>query len=62
MPLMKELGVTGTSRASFYFYNTMEEVDLLIASIEKVKSFFGVGDGSDVLDTSTNTQTDGGLE
>ena len=29
MPLHKRLGITASSRASFYFYNTLEEVDLL---------------------------------
>lgn len=40
-PLMDHLGIAGTARASFAFYNTMEEVDQLIAGIQKVKKFFG---------------------
>ncbi|MDR2119382.1 MAG: cysteine desulfurase [Tannerella sp.] len=39
-PLMKALGVEGTVRASFALYNTTDEVDALIAGIEKVKSMF----------------------
>jgi cysteine desulfurase/selenocysteine lyase len=39
-PLMKALGVEGTVRASFALYNTADEVDALIAGIEKVKSMF----------------------
>ena len=37
-PLMKRLGIDGTCRASFAFYNTKEEVDLLVAGIQKAKT------------------------
>ena len=40
MPLMKCLGVLGTCRASFYFYNTKEDADALILAIKKVKKRF----------------------
>jgi len=40
-PLMNRFGVAGTVRASFYIYNTTEEVDALLQSIEKVRAFFG---------------------
>jgi cysteine desulfurase/selenocysteine lyase len=40
MPLHEFLGVTATSRASFYFYNTMDEVDLFIESLAKVQKKF----------------------
>jgi cysteine desulfurase/selenocysteine lyase len=40
-PLMNRFGVAGTVRASFYIYNTMEEVDALLQGIEKVRAFFG---------------------
>ena len=40
-PLMTRLGVAGTVRASFYIYNTAEEVDALLQGIEKVRAFFG---------------------
>jgi cysteine desulfurase / selenocysteine lyase len=36
-PLMKRLGIVGTSRASFSVYNTFEEIDELIKGIQKVK-------------------------
>jgi len=36
-PLMDRLGIDGTIRASMCFYNTTEEVDILISGIEKVK-------------------------
>ncbi len=40
MPLHKRLGVAATARASFYFYNTVEEIDALGAALEKVKAVF----------------------
>ncbi|HEX7437642.1 MAG TPA: cysteine desulfurase, partial [Caldimonas sp.] len=40
-PLMKRLGVTATSRASFAFYNTLAEVDALVAGIRSVQKVFG---------------------
>ncbi|TGK48475.1 cysteine desulfurase [Leptospira bouyouniensis] len=40
-PLMKQFQIPGTCRASFYFYNTKEDIDVLIQAIEKVKSIFG---------------------
>lgn len=39
-PLMQHLGVTGTARASFYVYNTEEEVDKLCSAILKVQEVF----------------------
>ncbi|GBF48930.1 selenocysteine lyase [Leptospira ryugenii] len=39
-PLMKSWKIPGTCRASFYFYNTKEDVDALIAGLAKVKSIF----------------------
>ena len=39
-PTMKRFGVPATTRASFAFYNTAEEVDALVRGIEKVKKLF----------------------
>ena len=39
-PLMKKLGLTGTTRASFYVYNTPEEIDVLVASLRRILKFF----------------------
>jgi cysteine desulfurase/selenocysteine lyase len=39
-PLMKRLGVAATSRASFAFYNTLAEVDALVAGIRSVQKVF----------------------
>ena len=40
-PLMQALGIEGTVRASFSFYNTREEVDVLVRGIERVRQMFG---------------------
>ncbi|MDE3084879.1 MAG: aminotransferase class V-fold PLP-dependent enzyme, partial [Verrucomicrobiota bacterium] len=40
-PLMRKLGLTGTARASFYIYNTPEEIDVLAASLHRIVKFFG---------------------
>jgi cysteine desulfurase/selenocysteine lyase len=39
MPLMNELGISGTVRASFSMYNTEEEVAMLFAALTKVRTF-----------------------
>ncbi len=39
-PLMQRLGVEGTVRASFALYNTKEEIDVLVAGIERVSKMF----------------------
>ena len=39
-PLMTRLGIEGTVRASFGLYNTREEVDALVAGIERVSKMF----------------------
>jgi cysteine desulfurase/selenocysteine lyase len=39
-PLMRRLGVPATARASFYVYNTPEDVDALIEAVEKSKGWF----------------------
>lgn len=40
-PLMKWLDVTATARASFYLYNTEEDVDTLVKGLIKTKEYFG---------------------
>ncbi len=39
-PLMHALGIEGTVRASFSFYNTKEEIDALAAGIDRVRKMF----------------------
>lgn len=39
-PLMQRLGIEGTVRASFGLYNTKEEIDVLVAGIERVSRMF----------------------
>ena len=41
-PLHAHFGLSGTARASFYLYNTLAEVDQLVAGIRRVQKFFGV--------------------
>jgi cysteine desulfurase/selenocysteine lyase len=41
MPLHKKLGIAATARASFYLYNTRDEVDAFITALHKAKKFFG---------------------
>ncbi len=40
-PIMDAMGVSGTTRASFAFYNTREDVDALAAGLAKVREMFG---------------------
>ena len=40
MPVMRTLGVAATSRASFYIYNTEDEVDMLVDSLRQVLRYF----------------------
>lgn len=40
-PLMRKIGLTSTTRASFYVYNTPEEIDVLVASLRRILKFFG---------------------
>ncbi|MCL6586254.1 MAG: cysteine desulfurase [Anoxybacillus sp.] len=39
-PLMKWLNVTATARASFYLYNTEEDIDRLVVALKKTKEYF----------------------
>jgi cysteine desulfurase/selenocysteine lyase len=39
-PLMRRLDVAATARASFYIYNTMDDVDALIEAVDKSKGWF----------------------
>ena len=41
-PLMHSLGIQGTVRASFSFYNTEQEVDALVAGIKRVAMMLGM--------------------
>jgi cysteine desulfurase/selenocysteine lyase len=42
-PLMRRLGVTATTRASFYLYNEEPDIDALIAGLRRAGELFGVG-------------------
>ena len=39
-PLMRRFGLPGTTRASFYFYNTTEEIDRMIDILRDAARFF----------------------
>ena len=39
-PLMQRMGIPGTVRASFALYNTMAEVDALVAAVDRVRGMF----------------------
>jgi cysteine desulfurase / selenocysteine lyase len=39
-PLMRRFGLTGTTRASFYFYNTVAEIDRMIEILREATRFF----------------------
>ncbi len=40
-PLMKDLNVSGTARASFYIYNTKDEIDKLLAALKEADKVLG---------------------
>lgn len=41
-PLMRRFGISGTTRATFYLYNSISDVDALLAGVETTKKFFKV--------------------
>jgi cysteine desulfurase/selenocysteine lyase len=40
-PLMRRLGQAATARASFYIYNTCDEVDSLVSALGSARAVFG---------------------
>ncbi|NKS65027.1 SufS family cysteine desulfurase [Rhodococcus hoagii] len=45
-PMHQRFGIAATARASFAVYNTLDEVDALIAGIRRAQDFFGVSGGN----------------
>jgi len=41
-PLMRRLGVAATARASFYIYNDVDDIDVLVSAVRKAGELFGV--------------------
>ncbi len=41
-PVVRRYGIPATTRASFYVYNTLEEVDALVAGVRAAQRYFGV--------------------
>ncbi len=39
-PLMRDLGISGTARASLYVYNTRADIDALSAALKKAAAVF----------------------
>ena len=39
-PLMRKFDVVATTRASFYFYNDLSDVDALVQGVEKARKYF----------------------
>lgn len=52
-PLMKKLGTSSTCRASFYFYNTKEEIDIFVEALKKALDYFEVGACKSLKEAST---------
>ncbi|MFC5138766.1 cysteine desulfurase [Actinomycetospora rhizophila] len=48
-PLHRAFGVQSSIRASFHVYNTLEEVDALVAGVRRAQEFFGVLESSEPL-------------
>lgn len=40
-PLMRKLGLTGTTRASFYLYNDLGDVEVFLESVTAARDYFG---------------------
>ena len=40
-PLMRILGVVATSRASFYIYNSTQDIDALLEALKEARKYFG---------------------
>src|SRR5699024_9981403 len=40
-PMHRKLGIVASTRASFYLYNTLEDVDALVEAIKAAQTFFG---------------------
>src|SRR4030095_672773 len=47
-PLVRKFGFAGTTRASFYFYNTIEEIDRMIEILHTAVDFFSPKEGRSV--------------
>ena len=41
LPLHRRFGIAATARASFAVYNTLDEVDRLVAGVRRAVDFFG---------------------
>ncbi|MBI3589970.1 MAG: cysteine desulfurase [Candidatus Melainabacteria bacterium] len=55
-PLMKKLNVSATARASFYFYNTKEEIDLFVYALKKAFDYFAIGACNELIKGKINAK------
>src|SRR3989338_2742960 len=58
-PLMKKLNVQATARASFYFYNTKEEIDLFVDALKKAFEYFEIGACKELKGNESANRRDG---
>ena len=57
-PLHRRFGIAATARASFAVYNTLDEVDALVAAVRRAQDFFGTHDAGE-LHREVSTTIDG---
>lgn len=43
-PLMQQIGVMSTTRASMYFYNTEEDIEKLLTRVQTIRRRMGYGE------------------
>ncbi len=55
-PLMEILGVVATTRASFYLYNTHDDVDCLVAGLGRVRQVFALPNSGPGVQKSSSTE------
>jgi len=61
-PLHRELGVSHSARASLYFYNTKEEVDVFIEKLEETLAFFRNLESGGGFDADGSIDADGDVD
>jgi len=61
-PLMRRFQVSGTTRASFYFYNTVEEIDRMIEILQRAVRFFSPKERRSPLGAGASAKAAGRLQ
>lgn len=57
-PLMRRLGVAATVRASAYVYNDTDDIDALVASLDRVRAYFGPISSGSIATSPPRSETD----